>query len=451
MQMATIGGFTVQDVLKVERIGTHSHIRGLGVNTQTLETENVSEGMVGQHAARRAAGLIVKMIQEGKIAGRAILIAGEPGTGKTALAMGISKALGKETPFVSMNASEIFSVEVSKTEALNQSFRKAIGVKIAEESEVLEGEVVSLEIDRPASGVGAKVGKMTLKTTDMEAIYDVGAKMSESCVKERISAGDVVQIDKATGRVTRLGRSYTRQHDYDAFSSQTKFVQCPSGEIQKKSQVVHNVTIHEIDVINSRTQGYMALFTGDTGEIKAEVRDQINIKVNEWREEGKASIQPGVLFIDEVHLLDLECFSFINRALESDLAPILIMATNRPTSAVRGTELISPHGIPVDLLDRSLIIRTNKLSPEEMEKVFSLRADEEGVKLDPKALQLLTKMAGKANFRYAMQLIALGNVFRERAKRDTVTTEDVAKAYRMFLDRNRSQHYLELHNEEYMH
>lgn len=61
--MATIGGFTVQDVLKVERIGTHSHIRGLGVNTQTLETENVSEGMVGQHAARRAAGLIVKMIQ----------------------------------------------------------------------------------------------------------------------------------------------------------------------------------------------------------------------------------------------------------------------------------------------------------------------------------------------------------------------------------------------------
>ena len=36
-----------------------------------------------------------------------------------------------------------------------------------------------------------------------------------------------------------------------------------------------------------------------------------------------------VLFIDEVHMLDMECFSFINRALESDLAPVLIMATNR--------------------------------------------------------------------------------------------------------------------------
>ncbi|GMT32995.1 hypothetical protein PFISCL1PPCAC_24292, partial [Pristionchus fissidentatus] len=449
-QMATIGGLAVKDVLKVERIGTHSHIRGLGLS-QTLEPATVGDGMVGQHAARRAAGLIVKMIKEGKIAGRAILIAGEPGSGKTALAMGISKALGQETPFVSMTASEIYSVEVSKTEALNQAFRKAIGVKIAEESEVLEGEVVSIEIDRPASGVGPKVGKMTLKTTDMEAIYDVGAKMSESCVKERISAGDVVQIDRATGRVTRLGRSYTRQNDYDAFSAQTKFVQCPNGEIQKKSQVVHNVTLHEIDVINSRTQGYLALFTGDTGEIKTEVRDQINTKVNEWREEGKASIQPGVLFIDEVHLLDLECYSFINRALESDLAPILIMATNRPTSAVRGTELISPHGIPGDLLDRSLIIRTGKLSPEEITQVFSLRADEEGVKLDTKALAILTRLAGETNFRYAMQLIALGNVFRERSKRDIVSAEDIGKAYTMFIDRTRSKNLLQQHNDQYLH
>ena len=36
-----------------------------------------------------------------------------------------------------------------------------------------------------------------------------------------------------------------------------------------------------------------------------------------------------VLFIDEVHMLDIECFSFLNRALESDMAPVLVMATNR--------------------------------------------------------------------------------------------------------------------------
>ena len=34
----------------------------------------------------------------------------------------------------------------------------------------------------------------------------------------------------------------------------TRFVQCPEGELQKRKEVVHTVTLHEIDVINSRTQ-----------------------------------------------------------------------------------------------------------------------------------------------------------------------------------------------------
>ena len=85
-------------------------------------------------------------------------------------------------------------------------------------------------------------------------------------------------------------------------------------------------------------QGFLALFSGDTGEIKPEVRDQINAKVSEWREEGKAEIAPGVLFIDEVHMLDMECFSFLNRALEDDMAPVVVMATNRGITKIRGTQ-----------------------------------------------------------------------------------------------------------------
>jgi hypothetical protein len=37
----------------------------------------------------------------------------------------------------------------------------------------------------------------------------------------------------------------------------TKFVQTPEGELQKKKEVVHKVSLHEIDVINSRTQGFI--------------------------------------------------------------------------------------------------------------------------------------------------------------------------------------------------
>lgn len=84
----------------------------------------------------------------------------------------------------------------------------------------------------------------------------------------------------------------------------------------------------------------------------------------EWREENKAQLIPGVLFVDEAHMLDLECFSFLNRYIESDLSPILVMATNRGIVNIRGTSIESPHGIPVDLLDRSLIIRTSKYNKE---------------------------------------------------------------------------------------
>ena len=40
-------------------------------------------------------------------------------------------------------------------------------------------------------------------------------------------------------------------------------------------------------------------------------------------DQGVAELVPGVLFIDEVHMLDIECFTYLHRALESTLAPIV--------------------------------------------------------------------------------------------------------------------------------
>lgn len=60
-----------------------------------------------------------------------------------------------------------------------------LGVRIREEAEIIEGEVVEIEIDKSVSS-GAKTGKVTLKTTEMETIYDLGAKMIEAISKEKI-------------------------------------------------------------------------------------------------------------------------------------------------------------------------------------------------------------------------------------------------------------------------
>lgn len=439
----------VREITRMERIGAHSHIRGLGLD-DSLDPRAVSQGMVGQKKARRSAGLILEMIKEGKIAGRAVLIAGQPGTGKTAIAMGMAQALGQDTPFTSIAGSEIFSLEMSKTEALTQAFRRSIGVRIKEETEIIEGEVVEIQVERPANGTGAKVGKLTLKTTEMETVYDLGQKMIESLTSEKVQAGDIITIDKATGRITRLGRSFTRARDYDAMGPQTKFVQCPEGELQKRKEVIHTVTLHEIDVINSRSQGFLALFSGDTGEIKSEVRDQINAKVAEWREEGKADIVPGVLFIDEVHMLDIECFAFLNRALESDMAPVLIMATNRGITRIRGTNYQSPHGIPIDLLDRLLIISTIPYDESEIRQILKIRCEEEDVEMSDDALTVLTKIGKETSLRYSIQLITTANLVCKKRKGNEVNIDDIKRVYKLFLDESRSSEFLKEYEQNFL-
>merc|ERR1712178_261930 len=91
-------------------------------------------------------------------------------------------------------------------------------------------------------------------------------------------------------------------------------------------------------------------------EVTEKLRLEINKVVNRYIDQGIAELVPGVLFIDEVHMLDIECFTFLNRALESTLAPIVVLATNRGMCTIRGTDVQAPHGIPIDLLDRVMII-----------------------------------------------------------------------------------------------
>jgi RuvB-like protein 2 len=155
---------------------------------------------------------------------------------------------------------------------------------------------------------------------------------------------------------------------------------------------------------------------GDTGEIKPEVREQINSKVAEWREEGKAEIVPGVLFIDEVHMLDMECFSFLNRALEDEMAPVLIMATNRGITRIRGTKYRSPHGVPIDLLDRMIIISTQPYEEKDMKQILKIRCEEEDSEMQEDALVVLTRIAMETSLRYAIQLITVANLVARKRK-----------------------------------
>ena len=65
----------------------------------------------------------------------------------------------------------------------------------------------------------------------------------------------------------------------------------------------------------------------------------------------------------QVHMLDIECFTYLNRALESSLAPIVIFATNRGICQIRGTDMTSPHGIPVRTTSVEWVECVNRARP----------------------------------------------------------------------------------------
>ncbi|GKC12679.1 proteasome subunit alpha type-5, partial [Tanacetum coccineum] len=152
-------------------------------------------------------------------------------------------------------------------------------------------------------------------------------------------------------------------------------------------------------------------------------REQIDTKVAEWREEGKAQIIPGVLFIDEVHMLDIECLSFLNHALENDMAPILVVVTNRGITTNQGTIYKSPHGIPIDFLDRLLIISTQPYTEDDIRKILDM-CQEEDVDISDDAKVLLTKIGVETSLRYDINLITLVALACQKRKGKVVEMED---------------------------
>jgi len=453
----------VKSTVKTQRISAHSHVKGLGLN-ENGEAINAASGLVGQAQAREAAGLVVDLIKSKRMAGRAILLAGPPGTGKTAISLAIAQELGNKVPFCPMVGSEVFSSEIKKTEVLMENFRRSIALRIKETKEVYEGEVTELtpvETEAPAGasvGLGKTVSHLIigLKTAKGTKQLKLDPTIYESLQKEKVSVGDVIYIEANSGAVKRMGRSDAFATEFDLEAEE--YVPLPKGDVHKRKEVIQDVTLHDLDSANARPQGGQdilsmmgQLMKPKKTEITEKLRKEINKVVNKYIDEGIAELVPGVLFIDEVHMLDIQCFTYLHRALESRIAPIVIFATNRGKCTVRGTDdVISPHGIPKDLLDRLLIIKTLPYSQEEMTQIIKIRAATESITIDDDALNMLSEAGSKATLRYAVQLLAPGAVSSKISGRTNVTAEDIRDVGELFLDAKTSALRLEANADKFM-
>lgn len=313
------------------------------------------------------------------------------------------------------------------------------------------------EAENPLSGYGKTISHVIvgLKTVKGTKQLRLDPSVYEAIQKERVVVGDVIYIEANTGAVKRVGRSdaYATEYDLEA----EEYVPLPKGDVHKRKELVQDVTLHDLDMANARPQGGQDIMSvmgqlvkGGRTEVTDKLRREINKVVDKYIEQGVAELVPGVLFIDEVHMLDMECFTYLNRALESPLSPYVVFASNRGICTIRGTEfdgsfsagIRSPHGIPVDLLDRCMIVKTEPYSRDEVRSVVDTRTRVEGIAVTPEALDRLADEGEKSSLRYALQLLTPASILCKTAGRTEVGVSDIDELGLLFLDTKRSTNVL---------
>lgn len=125
---------------------------------------------------------------------------------------------------------------------------------------------------------------------------------------------------------------------------------------------------------------------------------------------------------------------------------------------LRGTDFTSPHGVPIDLLDRLLIIRTSTYSTAEMKSILAVRAEVEEISVDEEALEGLSQIGEQTSLRYnglippdsffsfdlvgmrryAVQLLTPCKVLALTNGRDAVCSDDIVEINELFFDAKQS-------------
>ena len=117
-------------------------------------------------------------------------------------------------------------------------------------------------------------------------------------------------------------------------------------------------------------------------EITEKLRAEINKVVNKYIDQGIAELVPGVLFIDEVHMLSKGAFNALLKTLEEPPEHIIfILAT---------TEI---HKVPDTILSRVLRFDLRKIAHTDVVTHLQMIADNEGIKAEPEALDVLARAA----------------------------------------------------------
>ena len=106
--------------------------------------------------------------------------------------------------------------------------------------------------------------------------------------------------------------------------------------------------------------------------------------------------------------------------------------------------------MPVDLLDRMLIIRTLVYPIEEVIQIIAIRAATEGIVVDEDALVALGEIGERTSLRFAVQLLTPARILAGTHGRESITADDVRDIGSLFYDAKQSAKVLAASADKYL-
>ncbi|KAK4370548.1 hypothetical protein RND71_010023 [Anisodus tanguticus] len=295
-----------------------------------------------------------------------------------------------------MVGSEVYSSEVKKTEDLMENFRRAIGLRIRKIRRFMKERQVTELSPEEAESVTGGYGKSVNHVI--------------------VAVGNVIYIEANSGAVKR------------------------------------DVTLHDLDAANARPQGGQDILSlmgqmmkARKTEITDKLRQEINKVVNSYIDEGATELVPGVLFIDEVISSTYASYGMLF-ILESCSGEFTISNCGVfPQIEVSVmSDMASPHGIPVDLLDQLMVIRTETYGPAEMIQILAIRAQ----------LSIFWKGVHQTHLflsvRHAVQLLSPANIVAKMNGRDKICKADLEEVNSIYLDAKSSGRLLQEQQDRYI-
>lgn len=288
---------------------------------------------------------------------------GNPGSGKSAL---LNSTLADSMHFT---ASTIKTIE-----DLTQCIRKCVIVKIKEKNSVIKGEVLEIKPDR-----------LVLKTNEMQSEFTIGKKMKHELIMEKVSAGDLIQIIKETGKITKLGKVFVKTHDFDVLGPDVKFVDCVEGNLVNVVETVNKISLYEFDFLNS-------LDIYGTKSICVNVRQQIDNKINDWVEEGLAAVEYRHMIIKHSEFLKSEFLDFLCERTNRFMPSICLVSDSQDffhNEAIKGC----------------LTIQMKEPSDSELDDIVRLHCQNKQYECDADLIEITKNYAHKTTIKNALKVL----------------------------------------------